>query len=52
MIIKDEPVGVFNSVFTYGKLTDNSLIYLPGFGVFCLEIVENIGQIHKSTCSF
>ena len=40
---------IFNSVFSYGKLRDNSLTYFPGFGVLCLEIVESIGQMHKST---
>ena len=49
MTIKNEPVGVFNSVFSYGKLRDSSLTYFPGFSVLCLEIVENIGQMHKSS---
>ena len=41
-----------NSVFSCGKLKDSSLISLPGFAVHCLEIVENIGQMHKSIFSF
>ena len=49
MTIKNEPVGVFNSDFSYGKLKDGSLTYFPGFTVLCLE---NIGQMHKITFSF
>ena len=41
--IKNEPVG---------ELRDSSFTYLPGFVVLCLEIVENIGQMHKSMFSF
>ena len=46
---KNEPVGVFNSVFSYGKLGDSSLTYFLVFVVLYLEIVENIDQMHKST---
>ena len=42
----------FNSVFGYGELKDSTLTYFPGLAVLCLEIVENIGQMHKSTFSF
>ena len=44
---KSEPVGLFNSIFSYGKLKDSSLPYFLGFAVLCLEIVENIGQMHN-----
>ena len=50
--IKHEPVGVFNSVFSYGKLRDSSLTYFLGFAVLFPEIIENIGQMHKSAFSF
>ena len=38
---------LFNSVFSYGKLRDSSLIYFPVFVVLYLEIVENIDQMQK-----
>ena len=38
-----------NSVFSYGKLRDSSLIYFQIFVVLYLEIVENIDQMHEST---
>ena len=52
MTIKKELVGVFNSVFSYGKLRDSSLTYFLGFVVLGLKIVEHIGQLHKSTFPF
>ena len=52
MTIKNEPVGVLNSVFSYGKLRDSSLTYFPVFVVFYLEFVENVDQMHKSTFSY
>ena len=50
MTIK-KTVEFFNSVFTYGKLKDNFLTYFPGFAMLCLEHVDNIGHMHKSTFS-
>ena len=52
MTIKNEPVGVLNSVFSYGKLRDSSLTYFLVFVVFYLEFVENVDQMHKSTFSY
>ena len=34
------------SVCSYGKLRGSSLTYFPGFEMLCLEIVENIDQMH------
>ena len=48
---KMNQVEFFNSVFSYGKLRDSSLIYFPIFVVLYLEIIENIDQMHKSTFS-
>ena len=45
-------VGVFNSVFSYGKLRDSSLTYFSVFVVLYLEIVENIDKMHTSTFSY
>ena len=40
----------FNSVFSYGKLRDSSLTYIPFFVMLYLKIVvENIDQMHKNT---
>ena len=33
---KNEPVGVFNSVFSFGKLRDSSITYSPFFLVLYL----------------
>ena len=50
--IKTNQWEIFNFLFSYGKLKDSSLTYFPGFAVLCLEHVENIGQMHKSTFPF
>ena len=47
MAIENEPVGVFNSVFSYGKLRDGSFTYL--FVVLSLYMAENIDQMHENS---
>ena len=49
---KKKTVGVFNSVFSYGKVRDSSLTYFSVFVVLYLEIVENIDKMHTSTFSY
>ena len=45
--------SLLNSVFSYSKLRRLAcLTYFPRFVVFCLEIVENIDQMHKSNFSY
>ena len=43
--IKIEPEGVFDSVFSYGKLRGSFLIYFPVFVVLYLKLFENIDQM-------
>ena len=50
-MVKKEPVGVLNSVFSYGKLRESSLTYTPVLVVLCLETEANIDQIHETTFS-
>ena len=49
--IKNELVGVFNSVFSYRKFRDSSLTYFPVFVALYiyLKINENIDQMHENT---
>ena len=45
--IKNELVGVFNSLFSYRKLKDSSLTFFPISVVLYLKINESIAQIHE-----
>ena len=47
--IKNEPEGVFDSVFSYGKLRGSSLTYFPVFAVLYLKLFENIDRMSEST---
>ena len=52
---KNEPVGVFNSAFRFGKLRDSSLADFLVFAALYRKIVENIDQMHENPffyCSF
>ena len=46
--IKIEPEGVFDSVFSSGKLRSSSLRYFPVFVVFYLKLFENIDKMSES----
>ena len=46
--IKNEPVGVFSSVFSYGKLREMFSIFVGSH----LAIVESNDQMHESTFSY
>ena len=50
--IVNEPVRVFNFVFSFGKLRGSFLTYVPVFVVLYLKIVEIIDPTHESSFFF